>query len=203
MKRIKEIEKSHGYNEKYEKLPIPEKLSNEELMKILGKLNKNYDEFSKIKENIIALYNALDKIAEAETSTYLVLPLLKALGWDNNLEVRLEQTKDKKRRDITLYKNDKISAIIEVKKARSSLFSASQQIFGYCKAEECKTAIITDGRRYAIFKTDKGFTGSEVSSDDIKLNAYLDLMHTDRRRHPLYLSDQGIESALNELSRKK
>ena len=204
MEIIKKIEASSGYEEHYIELPVPEELSDNEFMTILDRLNINYNKFSEIKGRIKERYEKLSRITETETSVYLVLPLLELLGWNEVLHVRLEQSKQGKRRDITLYKNEKINAIIEVKNADKSLFNACDQIFQYCDDEECKTAIITDGLRYVIFKTDQKFMDSITYHDNItsKIYSYINLNHLDRKKHPLYLSDKGIETALEELSCK-
>ena len=206
IKKIQEMEKSLGYSKKYQPLPTPEELSQSELEDILNGLNKSYNKFCEEKRHINEVYeNLKEGITETETTVYMVLPLLKLLGWNKEMNVRLEEyDKSRKHRDITLYKDKEIKAIIEVKKAGKSLFNAGDQVFEYCDNQNCKTAIVTDGLRYAIFKAHTNFEDLKQAEGDItdKVYAYLNLNHLDRKKHPIYSKDNGSEAALRVLVNK-
>lgn len=99
--------------------------------------------------------------SESETVAYLVVPLLKALGWS-------EQTAaiEWNRIDVALFDEmpptaDSLRTVIEVKPLKHSVRKPYGQARSYAEEagrEGCDTLITTDGIRYAVFqRDDEGF----------------------------------------------
>ncbi len=99
--------------------------------------------------------------SESETVTYLVIPLLRALGWTpqkmavewNNVDIALFKTLP---RD-----NANLSAVLEAKQKDRSCLNAKSQAQYYAEQpgrDSCSRLIVTDGIRYGIyFKKDGKF----------------------------------------------
>lgn len=100
---------------------------------------------------------ANDKPAEAETIAYLVVPLLRSLGWtpqrmavewyniDLALFSRLPRT------------DENLAAVLEGKAMTRACLIAKEQGEGYVQAAErrqCERLIVTEGTRYAVFLRD-------------------------------------------------
>lgn len=121
--------------------------------------------------------------SEHETVSYLVVPLLRALGWTpqkmaiewNNIDVALFSgvPRDKKY----------LSVVVEAKKIHSASLSALSQAAYYAESyEKCQRIILTDGLRYGVFV--KNHTGSD-DENEFFLHAYMNL--TDLRdKYPIY-----------------
>lgn len=106
--------------------------------------------------------------SEHETVCYLVVPLLRALGWTpqrmgvewKNIDVALFQTLPRN--------NENLSAVIEAKRMDQSCLMAIEQANGYTIGRQsCATVVVTDGIRYAVYLRD----GAAC-----KMYAYLNLM---------------------------
>jgi len=126
--------------------------------------------------------------SEFETEAYLVVPLLRALGWTPQ-KMALEWNKV----DIALFDrlprdNANLIAVVEAKKKGTSCLTAMSQAQRYASAmENCTRLIVTDGLRYGVFIKERG-------SVDYLLHAYMNL--TDyRREYPVY-SCKGVCEAL-------
>ena len=92
-----------------------------------------------------------EKISEQETVCYLVVPLLRALGWTpqrmaiewNNIDVALfsKLPRDK----------ESVSIVVEAKKMGAASLSAFPQAKSYTKNyPNCKRIVVTDGLRYGV-----------------------------------------------------
>lgn len=97
--------------------------------------------------------------SESETVAYLVVPLLKALGWSeqtaaiewNNIDVALFEEMPPT--------EDSLRTVIEVKRLKDSVRKPYGQARSYAEQagrEDCNTLITTDGIRYAVFRRDDG-----------------------------------------------
>lgn len=95
--------------------------------------------------------------SESETVSYLVIPLLRALGWTpQKMAIEWENV------DLALFKSlpreDKtLLAVVEAKPKDFSCLNARKQAHGYTKKsgrDECKRLIVTDGIRYGIYLRD-------------------------------------------------
>jgi hypothetical protein len=93
--------------------------------------------------------------AERETVAYLVVPLLRSLGWTPQ-RMAIEWN----RIDIALFNSlpradENLIAAVEAKKRGRTCFTSSTQVFGYVSQPErrhCIRAISTEGLRYSVFK---------------------------------------------------
>lgn len=110
--------------------------------------------------------------SEDETRVYLVVPLLKSLGWSFRC-----MAVEWKNLDIALFENEKqldanLLAIVEVKKFDISCLTAKDQVEGYAEKhgkKQCRLLILTDGMRYGVF------TKEYRSSFTWRLYAYMNL----------------------------
>lgn len=131
-------------------------------------------------------YKSVDNVSEFETETYLIIPLLRALGWTpqkmavewNNVDIaifnRLPRTAET------------LIAVVEAKKKGNSCLKAYSQAYNYAKDKiNCNRLIVSDGLRYGIF----------IKQDDqYKLHAYMNI--TDFRRSYVIYGCKGIQEAL-------
>ena len=112
--------------------------------------------------------------SESETVAYLVVPLLRALGWTpqrmavewNNIDLALF--------DCMPRENRSLSIVAEAKAIGKACLTAELQAKGYAEQEErkqCRRLIVTDGIRYGIYlRQTEGQTRTTY-----KLKAYLNL----------------------------
>lgn len=99
------------------------------------------------------------KPSEFETEAYLIIPILRKLGWTPQkmaLEYKSEKEKGK-RIDIALFSNlprstENIVALVEAKRKGNSVFYAFQQAKDYAKTKPAiNRLIVTDGIRYGVY----------------------------------------------------
>jgi hypothetical protein len=118
------------------------------------------------------------KVKEHETRTFLIVPLLLALGWpERNLKIEWHNV------DIAFFENpysedtDQCVMIMESKKLLESLASRTiKQAYDYAdRYPRCKKVIVSDGCSYKLF-TRKG-------GDDWCYSAYLNVLKP-RPTHP-------------------
>ncbi|REJ68204.1 MAG: hypothetical protein DWQ31_08735 [Planctomycetota bacterium] len=91
--------------------------------------------------------------SESETVTYLVAPLLRTLGWTPQ-KMAIEWN----RVDVALFnstprQDEKLRAVVEVKKMNSSCLTARSQAEDYALRDgraSCHLLIVTDGLRYCV-----------------------------------------------------
>lgn len=152
-------------------------------------------------DNMLALsqiaswYERTTRPSESETVTYLVVPLLRALGWTPQ-RVAVEW----QRIDVALFdhlprENANLSAVVEVKPLGSSCLSAKSQGAGYAQKpgrDGCRRLVVTDGIRYAVYNADNDGEFPEVPS------AYMNLTRL-VRSYPT-LECQGAPEALSLLA---
>ena len=128
--------------------------------------------------------------SEHETVTFLVVPLLRALGWTQQ-KMAIEWSKI----DVALFSKlprDKqfLSAVVEAKKMDESCLPALWQAQHYANdlnPELCGRVVVTDGLRYGVFTRNTG-------ESEFSLHAYLNLTRL-RREYPLYAC-KGAQDAL-------
>jgi hypothetical protein len=97
--------------------------------------------------------------AERETVAYLVVPLLRSLGWTPQ-RMAIEWS----RIDIALFdalprEDGNLVAAVEAKKRWRTCLNSCSQVFGYALTPErhrCRRAISTEGISYAAFRRDGG-----------------------------------------------
>jgi hypothetical protein len=119
--------------------------------------------------------------SEPETVAYLVIPLLRALGWTPQ-KMAIEWRKV----DIALFRSlprdtGNLAAVVEAKRKGLSCLTAKSQAQGYAEkygSALCRRLIVTDGLRYAVFfRTEQGFEEQH--------RAYLNLADM-RSEYPVY-----------------
>lgn len=131
-------------------------------------------------------YQRSGKPSEHETVAYLVVPLLRALGWTpqrmaiewNHVDVALFDQ---------LPRNDQsLRVVVEAKKMGNSCLTAISQAESYAVGKSgCDRLIVTDGLRYGVYIRSEGH---------FNLYAYLNLTRL-RQDHPIYRC-KGAEDAL-------
>jgi len=123
-------------------------------------------------------YQRASMPSEHETVAYLVIPLLRTLGWTPQ-RMAIEWN----RVDIALFKNlpredDNLSVVVEAKKMDDSCLSAISQAQQYAQGKEiCKRLIVTDGLRYGVYIRNEQFK--------FVLSAYMNLTDL-RSSYPIY-----------------
>jgi len=132
-------------------------------------------------------YQRSDMPSEHETVAYLVVPLLRALGWTpqrmavewNHVDVALFEL---------LPRVDKsLRVVVEAKKMDSSCLSAASQAMSYAQPRpQCHRLIVTDGMRYGVYV--------RIEAKPFKLHAYMNLARL-RDAYPVY-DCGGAEDAL-------
>jgi hypothetical protein len=127
-----------------------------------------------------------DDIREHETRTFLVVPLLLALGWaEQQLKIELP-VKGVGRADIVCFtgpflqcRDEDVAVIIETKGFASGLDFARSQAEGYAKQfTNCRVILITNGYCYKLYRRAKN---DSFSTDP---SAYLNLLKM-KDRYPL------------------
>jgi hypothetical protein len=134
------------------------------------------------------------KPSESETIAYLVIPLLRALGWTpqkmavewNGVDVALFKTLP---RD-----NANLSVVVEAKQKDLSCLNAKSQAQAYAEQvgrETCNRLIVTDGIRYGVYFQSEGKFRDHP-------DAYLNITHM-REAYPV-LHCHGAKDAFLYLS---
>jgi hypothetical protein len=103
-------------------------------------------------------------VGEHEARTFLVVPLIKSLGWDEK-QVRIEwERKDAVLFDSPYSKKSKPLILIETKRLGDGLSDAPEQAKDYAKSNPtCDRLVVTDGIRYKLFTKPKPFGGWSLS----------------------------------------
>lgn len=124
--------------------------------------------------------------SEHETVAYLVLPLLRSLGWTpQRMGVEWHHI------DVALFdrlprEDANLCVVVEAKRMNYSCLSAHAQAVGYANSRpSCNRLILTDGLRYAVYTAAHG---------SFKLHAYLNLAAL-RDSYPV-LDCEGAQAAL-------
>jgi len=139
----------------------------------IEKLRSEIDELIRIAK----WYRKFGNPSEFETVAYLIIPLLRSLGWTPQ-KMAVEWNKV----DIALFshlprKDNNLSVVVEAKKKDSSCLTAKSQAETYAKGRSnCKRLIVSDGLRYGIYFKE---------GTDFRLNAYMNLTRL-RKEYPIY-----------------
>ncbi len=128
-----------------------------------------------------------NKPSEHETVAYLVVPLLRALGWTpQRMAVEWNHV------DVALFEqlprsDESLRVVVEAKKMDNSCLNAMSQAMSYARGKPgCHRLVVTDGLRYGVY------TRGELES--FRLYAYLNLTRL-RHSYPVYQCE-GAEDAL-------
>lgn len=117
--------------------------------------------------------------SESETITYLVVPLLLALGWSHQMAAI-----EWRGIDVALFQRmppeeSTLTGVVEAKPLNRSVFAPTDQAIGYATQEgrdNCNRLVVTDGIRYTYFKR---------QGTDFNLQAYLNILRM-REKYPVY-----------------
>lgn len=125
--------------------------------------------------------------SEHETVAYLVVPLLRAIGWTpQRMAVEWNHV------DVALFEqlprsDENLRIVVEAKKKGNSCLSAMSQAMQYSDGKaKCHRLIVTDGLRYGVYTRSK--------KEPFRLYAYLNLTRL-RHDYPIY-ECKGAEEAL-------
>jgi len=125
--------------------------------------------------------------SEHETVAYLVVPLLRALGWTpQRMAVEWNYV------DVALFErlprsDETLRVVVEAKKMNNSCLSAMSQAMSYSDGKAaCHRLIVTDGLRYGVYTRNK--------LEAFRLYAYMNLTRL-RHDYPIYECN-GAEEAL-------
>jgi hypothetical protein len=116
--------------------------------------------------------------SEPETLAYLVVPLLRVLGWTPQ-----KMAVEWKNVDVALFSTlprseGSLRVVVEAKKMRASCLTADDQAKRYAAGKDkCHRLILTDGLRYAVY--------TRLPDGEFKLAAYLNLIRM-RDRYPIF-----------------
>lgn len=131
-------------------------------------------------------YKKYDNPSESETVAYLVVPILRALGWTPQ-KMAIEWN----RVDVALFNNlprsdGALTVVVEAKKKDNSCLSALSQAQAYAESRpSCRRVIVTDGIRFGVFvRNDAQFS----------LHAYMNLTRL-RKAYPVYHCS-GVNAAM-------
>jgi hypothetical protein len=129
--------------------------------------------------------------SEHETVCFLVVPMLRALGWTpQKMGIEWHHV------DVALFhmlprSDETLKVVVEAKKMSKSCLSARSQALNYALGKKaCHRLIVTDGLRYAIYR--------ESSPGSFDLHAYLNLARL-RNDYPA-LECRGAKEALLSMS---
>ena len=189
IQRIDELLKS-GVIKPPKKIPEPvRKLDDEDLIDDLishGLRPKDAEEFTQTIQRIRRLvkwyHSSGEGVKEHETRTFLIVPLLLALGWsEQRLKIEWKNV------DIAFFErpytnednekeDNECVTILESKKLRAGLSPAESQVKGYAdKHPKCEKLIVSDGCCYKLFERNEE-NGWDYS-------AYLNILKP-KRTHP-------------------
>lgn len=152
-------------------------------------------------ENLLKEFSELRRIAkwyqgkkeapsEHETVAYLVVPILRALGWSPQ-----KMAIERQNVDIALFnqlprEDNNLAVVVEAKRKGLSCLMAQSQAASYAEGKSnCKRLIVTDGIRYGIY----------VQKESIfHLYAYMNLTEL-RDEYPIY-NCFGVKEALRAMT---
>lgn len=175
------------YNRKIKELPNCESVTELEYPEISeylfdnGVASHSIEELKREIDELVRIakwYKKTKNPSEFETVAYLVVPLLRALGWTPQ-KMAIEWNKV----DIALFnclprEDHNLAVVVEAKKKDSSCLTALSQARDYAKGKEnCRRLIVTDGLRYGVYFKD----GEEFS----ELFSYMNLTSL-KSSYPIY-----------------
>lgn len=141
--------------------------------------------------------------SESETVAYLVVPLLRTLGWTpqrmavewDKIDIALFDRLQLTDFDCFQRTDENLAAVVEVKRLGHSCLSSKNQGTQYAcssRREKCSRLVLTDGIRYAIYVKKTNGTFSESPTAYMNLNRMV-------RSYPV-LKCEGAPKALSLLA---
>ena len=135
-------------------------------------------------------YKKFQNPSERETIAYLVVPLLRALGWTPQ-KMAIEWSNV----DLALFdrlprSDGSLSVVVEAKKKDKSCLTAQSQAQSYAQGKQgCRRLVVTDGLRYGIYIRNEGV---------FSLYAYMNLTNL-KDEYPIY-GCYGVKEALRAMT---
>ena len=182
-----------------EEPPEPEPVKIDEILECLKKAGLEVSEKNVCRIRSLAKYYyeakfGWDWVLEHETRTFLVIPLLLALGWtEKQMKIELS-TSGRKRIDIACFKNkfagenNDCVVIIETKAFHIGLDYADKQAEIYSeKFPSCEVLITTNGYCYKIYKKNDG---------KFEAHAYMNLLKL-TKKYPI--DPDNVDGALEAI----
>jgi hypothetical protein len=151
----------------------------------IGKLLEDIGELIRI----AAWYQRTSMPSEHETVAYLVIPLLRSLGWTPQ-----RMAVEWNRVDVALFNSlprhdANLTVVVEAKKMDASCLSAMSQAQAYAQDKGvCHRLIVTDGLRYGVYTR-------KDPADEFVLSAYMNLTRL-RSGYPIYPCGGAREALL-------
>lgn len=149
-------------------------------------LTQEFDELRRIAK----WYIGKEAPSEFETVAYLIVPILRALGWTPQ-KMAVEWHKV----DLALFdqlprKDENLAVVVEAKKKDRSCLTAKSQAQGYAIGKpNCKRLIVSDGLRYGTYIK---------VGDNYELKAYFNLLEF-RDSYPIY-NCLGVKEGLRMMT---
>lgn len=133
-------------------------------------------------------------VGEHETRTFLIVPVILALGWsEQKIKIEWKNLDVAFFREIYGHKNNPCIMILESKRMWEGLSYATSQIENYAKKfPECSRLVVSDGICYRLY---------EKKDDSWKWTAYLNLLKL-RDRHPYHKNIDGASDVFVSLMPK-
>ena len=159
----------------------------------------------------ITLYKeTTEKLSEAATKQFIVLPILRALGWRYNELSTLEIFPEKRAGtgivDYALLVNKKPIVFIECKKWSDSIENGQVQLHGYVSATNVDIAVLTNGKLWDLYlPSETSAHGRKKIPWDDRIFCSIDLEVQQQAREDLekYLSKPNIEQGLAKRAAKE
>lgn len=162
-------------------------VSIEHLLGQIGELNR-----------IARWYARVGAPSEHETVAYLVVPLLRALGWTpQRMAVEWNYV------DVALFSglpraDPNLRVVVEAKRLHNACLSAVGQARSYALNKSgCDRLLVTDGIRYGVFVRTSN-SSRQDGADGFRLHAYLNLLRL-RFAYPVYQCG-GVVDALSAMT---
>ena len=142
----------------------------------------------------------MNRISEHEVRTFLIIPLLQALGWSEK-QIRIEWGVGQARADTALFreeftKDTKPYLVLESKRFGMGLHRVERQAIKY--AGECNRIVISTGDRYWLFEKGTCQKWDRGAMREKHLRAYMNIFFL-KDRHPYLPGVGGAPELLKSL----
>ena len=142
----------------------------------------------------------MSRISEHEVRTFLIVPLLQALGWSEK-QIRIEWGVGQARADTALFseeftKDTKPYLVLESKRFGMGLHRVERQAIKY--AGECNRIVISTGDRYWLFEKGTCQRWDREAMREKHLQAYMNIFFL-KDRHPYLPGVGGAPELLKSL----
>ena len=142
----------------------------------------------------------MDDVSEHEIRTFLIVPLLQALGWSEK-QIKIEWAIKRGRTDVSLFREEfnkdaKPYAILESKRMGAGLNRAERQVVKY--AQDCNMVVTSTGDRYWLYVKEPCQKWDARGMKEKHLSAYMNLFKL-KESHPYLVGVGGAPNLLKSL----